>query len=55
MTNERKKNSPNLKPYHIIILACILSPLLIMNSKYVNNQRNQKKYIKKKVNYLREY
>ena len=48
MTNERKKNSPNLKPYHIIILACILSPLLIMNSKYVNNQRNQKKIYKEK-------
>ena len=48
MTNERKKNSPNLKAYHIIILACILSPLLIMNSKYVNNQRNQKKIYKEK-------
>ena len=48
MTNERKKNSSNLKPYHIIILACILSPLLIMNSKYVNNQRNQKKIYKEK-------
>ena len=48
MTNERKKNSPNLKPYHIIILACILSPLLIMNSKYVNNQRSQKKIYKEK-------
>ena len=48
MTNERKKNSPNLKAYHIIILACILSPLLIMNSKYVNSQRNQKKIYKEK-------
>ena len=48
MTNERKKNSPNLKAYHIIILACILSPLLIMNSKYVNNQKNQKKIYKEK-------
>ena len=48
MTNERKKNSPNLKPYHIILLACILSPLLIMNSNYVNNKRAQKKIYKEK-------
>ena len=48
MTNEQKKNSPNLKPYHIIILACILSPLLIMNSNYVNSQKSQKKIYKEK-------
>ena len=48
MTNERKKNSPNLKPYHIILLTYILSQLINMNLNYVNNKRAQKKIYKEK-------
>ena len=28
-----------LKPYHIILLACIISPLLVINSNYANKKR----------------
>lgn len=43
MTNELTQYNPKLKPYHIIIVACLLSPLLILNSNYVNSQRAMKK------------
>ena len=43
MTNERTQYNPKLKPYHIIIVACLLSPLLILNSNYVNSQRAKEK------------
>ena len=48
MVRELKKNFPNLKSYHIILLACILSPLLIMNSNYANNQRSKQKLFEEK-------
>ena len=43
MTNERTQYNPKLKPFHIIIVACLLSPLLILNSNYVNSQRAKEK------------
>ena len=40
--------NPKLKPYHIILLSCLLSPLLIFNSNYVNKQRAEAKLNKEK-------
>ena len=48
MTNELTQYNPKLKPYHIIIIACLLSPLLILNSNYVNSQRATEKLNKEK-------
>ena len=48
MTNELTQYNPKLKPYHIIILACLLSPLLILNSNNVNSQRATEKLNKEK-------
>ena len=39
MTRENEKITPTLKAYHILILGCLLSPLLILNSNYVNKKR----------------
>ena len=48
MVKENKKIFPNIKPYYIILFACALSPLLFMNSNYVNNQRTKLKLFKEK-------
>ena len=40
--------NPKLKPYHIILFSCLLSPLLILNSNYVNKQRAEAKLNKEK-------
>jgi hypothetical protein len=39
MTIESEKKITTLKAYHIVLIACLLSPLLILNSNYVNNKR----------------
>jgi len=49
MTNEHKDFILKLKYYHIIIIACLLSPLLIINSNYVNNKRATIKLNKEKA------
>ena len=41
MAIQGTKINQKIKPYLIIILSCILSPLLIMNSNYINNQRTK--------------
>ena len=43
MTNENNKNISKLKYYHILILECIFSSFLLLNSNYVNNKRNKEK------------
>jgi len=48
MSNENKKLSQKIKVYHILILGVILSPLIIINSNYVNNQRAEEKLYKEK-------
>ena len=48
MKNELKKMSQKIKYYHILILGCILSPLIFINSNYVNNQRAEEKLNKEK-------
>ena len=40
--------SQKIKYYHILILGLILSPLIIINSNYVNNQRAEDKLYKEK-------
>ena len=39
MTRENEKIKPTLKAYHLLILGCLLSPILILNSNYVNKKR----------------
>jgi len=48
MSNENKKLSQKIKVYHILILGVILSPLIIINSNYVNKQRAEEKLYKEK-------
>lgn len=49
MTNEQNGSKSRLKPYHIILLSCLLSTMLIKNSNMVNNNRAQKKLNKEKA------
>ena len=49
MTNEQNGAKSRLKPYHIILLSCILSTMLIKNSNMVNNNRAQKKLNQEKT------
>ena len=39
MTNQKSQYNPKLKSYHIILIATLLSPLIILNSNYVNQKR----------------
>ena len=41
MTKERTKLNPIMKPYQILILGCLLSSLLILNSNLENAQRSK--------------
>lgn len=43
MKEDQLKFIQKLKPYHIILLACILSPLLVINSNYANKKRAREK------------
>jgi len=43
MSKENNKNQPTIKYYHILLLSIILSPLLIINSNFVTEKRNQQK------------
>ena len=49
MTNEQNGAKSRLKPYHIILLSCLLSTMLIKNSNMVNNNRAQKKLNQEKT------
>ena len=48
MPNEQTQFNPKLRSYHVLLLACLLSPLLIYNSNYVNSQRAKEKLNKEK-------
>ena len=48
MANECIQFNTKLKPYHIILLSCLLSPLLILNSNYINNKRAKEELNKEK-------
>ena len=39
MTSEDEKNITTFKTFHILILGCLLSTLLVLNSNYVNDKR----------------
>ena len=41
MSKDKTNLKTRLKPYHIILLSCILSSFLILNSNHVNNQRKE--------------
>jgi len=46
MSKENRKFKPKLKYYHIIFLAFLICPLLMINSKLVNEKRNQEKALR---------
>ena len=48
MTNDDLSFIQKLKPYHIILFACILCPLLIINSNRVNEKRAKENLYKEK-------
>ena len=48
MVNQHNKIISKLNIYDIILLACILSPLLLMNSHYDNNQNNKQIFYEEK-------
>ena len=52
MIRKNKELNSNIKFYHTIILGCLFSSLLILNSNYVNSQREQEKLNKEKKKYL---
>ena len=49
MTKEQNGSKSRLKPYHIILLSCLLSTVLIKNSNMVNNNRAQNKLNQEKT------
>ena len=48
MTIENEKNITTFKAYHLLILGCLLSSLIILNSNYVNNKKATLKLNKEK-------
>ena len=50
----RKEPKEKIKPYHIILLSCLLASLMILNSNYVNNQKQAFKSKKQSEQYFSE-
>jgi len=50
----RKELKEKIKPYHIILLSCLLASLMILNSNYVNNQKQEFKSKKQSEQYFSE-
>ena len=48
MKSEKKDFTQKIQFYHILLLACVLSPLLVLNSNYVNIKREKNKLNKEK-------
>ena len=48
MTKDQKENSSQLKPYQVFLLSCLLGSILILNSVYVNKNRDLIKLNKEK-------
>ena len=46
MPKEKQKFKPKLRHYHIIFLTFLICPLLMLNSKLVNEKRNQEKALR---------
>jgi len=50
----QKEPKEKIKPYHIILLSCLLASLMILNSNYVNNQKQEFKFKKQSEQYFFE-
>ena len=50
----QKELKEKIKPYHIILLSCLLASLMILNSNYVNNQKQAFKSKKQSEQYFSE-
>ena len=48
MTKVQDEDTPKLKPYQIILLSCLLGSILVLNSNYVNKNRDLAKLNKEK-------
>ena len=48
MTEDQKENNSQLKPYQVFLLSCLIGSILILNSVYVNKNRDLIKLNKEK-------
>ena len=48
MSKEINAYKIKLRPYHIVLISCLLSTLIIMNSNYINQQREELRLNKEK-------
>ena len=48
MTDEQSENVSKLKPYQIILISCLLGSILVVNSNYVNKNRDLARLNKQK-------
>ena len=54
MTKKSNEISPKLKYYHIILIAMIISPFLVLNSNSVNKKKEQRKIFKQNEIFMRK-
>ena len=54
MTKKSNEFSPKLKYYHIILIAMIISPFLVLNSNLVNKKKEEQKIFKQNEIFMRK-
>ena len=54
MTKKSNEFSPKLKYYHIILIAMIISPFLVLNSNSINKKKEQKKIFRQNEIFMRK-
>jgi hypothetical protein len=54
MTKKSNEFSPKLKYYHIILIAMIISPFLVLNSNSINAKKEQRKIFKQNEIFMRK-
>ena len=54
MTKKSNEFSPKLKYYHIILIAMIISPFLVLNSNSINKKKEQRKILKQNEIFMRK-
>ena len=54
MAKQSNEFSPKLKYYHIILIAMIISPFLILNSNSINKKKEQRKIVKQNEIFMRK-
>ena len=54
MTKKSNEFSPKLKYYHIILIAMIISPFLVLNSNSINKKKEQRKIFRQNEIFMRK-